>query len=72
MINFNQEKRDTTPLAGQVAERISEMIKSKNLIVGERLPNEFELAEQLNVGPVSYTHLDVYKRQLLTSATILS
>ena len=50
MINFNQEKRDTTPLAGQVAERISEMIKSKNLIVGERLPNEFELAEQLNVG----------------------
>lgn len=37
-------------LAEQVADRISEMIKEQTLIVGQKLPNEFELAGVLNVG----------------------
>lgn len=37
-------------LAEQVADRISEMIKDQALTVGQKLPNEFELAGLLNVG----------------------
>jgi Transcriptional regulators len=38
------------PLVVQVADRIIEMITGENLVIGEKLPNEFELAEEFNVG----------------------
>lgn len=37
-------------LAEQVAERINQLIVDRNLHAGEKLPNEFELAQFLNVG----------------------
>ena len=43
-------ERNTRPLAEQVADQISQMISNRELPVGQRLPNEFELAECLNVG----------------------
>ena len=43
-------ERNTRPLAEQVADQISQMISNRELPVGQRLPNEFELAERLNVG----------------------
>lgn len=39
-----------TPLAGQVAEQLTALIADRQIKVGERLPNEFELAQSLNVG----------------------
>ena len=40
----------TATLSEQVADKISELIKERGIQKGERLPNEFELAESLNVG----------------------
>ncbi len=37
-------------LAERVAQQISELIKERDLNIGDKLPNEFELAESLNVG----------------------
>ena len=37
-------------LAEMAAEQINELIKERNIKKGEKLPNEFELAESLNVG----------------------
>ncbi|MBQ9663632.1 MAG: FadR family transcriptional regulator [Oscillospiraceae bacterium] len=37
-------------LSERVAEQISDLIKEQNIGVGDKLPNEFELAERLNVG----------------------
>lgn len=39
-----------TSLAEQVAERIAQLIIERNLHADEKLPNEFELAQYLNVG----------------------
>ena len=41
---------NSRPLAERVAERIGELIITKDIKRGEKLPNEFELAESLNVG----------------------
>ena len=38
------------PLAMQVAERISQLIIQQHITAGEKIPNEFEIAEQLHVG----------------------
>ena len=38
------------PLAGRVAEQIGALISSNDIKRGEKLPNEFELAEALHVG----------------------
>lgn len=38
------------PLAERVADQIGELIKQHDIKRGEKLPNEFELAETLNVG----------------------
>lgn len=38
------------PLTEQIADRISQMIIDRHLDIGEQLPNEFELAGDLNVG----------------------
>lgn len=47
---FEQIDMSRKPLTEQVSEKISNMIIEKHLTVGEKLPNEFELAEYLNVG----------------------
>lgn len=44
---FNENSR---PLAERVADRIGELIITNDIQRGEKLPNEFELAESLNVG----------------------
>lgn len=41
---------DKQPLSERVADDIQEMIISQKYLVGERLANEFELAEELKVG----------------------
>lgn len=38
------------PLADQVADQIGELIMANDIKRGEKIPNEFELAESLNVG----------------------
>ncbi|MBQ9348519.1 MAG: FadR family transcriptional regulator [Oscillibacter sp.] len=43
-------KQSSQSLPEQVAEQISKLIIERRLSAGEQLPNEFELAEQLNVG----------------------
>lgn len=43
-------QRNTAPLAKQVADQIVQMIARQELSAGQRLPNEFALAEQLHVG----------------------
>ncbi len=47
---FEIIKDTSIPLAEQVAEQIRLLIVDRHLTNGEKLPNEFELAEQLNVG----------------------
>ena len=47
---FETVKGKESPLAEQAAEQISQLIIDRQLAHGEKLPNEFELAEQLNVG----------------------
>lgn len=45
-----KEKEKESPLAEQAAGQISRLIIERQLTHGDKLPNEFELAEQLNVG----------------------
>lgn len=47
---FDTLKDKEIPLAEQVANEISNLIIEQQISEGEKLPNEFELAEQLNVG----------------------
>lgn len=42
--------KSSKPLAEQVAEQITELIQDNTFTAGKKLPNEFELAEKLNVG----------------------
>lgn len=41
---------DNKPLPEKVAEQITALIASRKFKAGEKLPNEFEMAQQLNVG----------------------
>lgn len=41
---------NSKPLAERVADQIGELIVTHDIKRGEKLPNEFELAETLNVG----------------------
>lgn len=43
-------KTSQKTLSEQVADQISEMIIEQHIMVGAKLPNEFEIAHQLNVG----------------------
>ena len=45
--SINQE---TKPLAERVAEQIQNLIAGQSLKTGDKLPNEFEMAKELNVG----------------------
>ncbi len=49
-LEFSQEIGDPVSLADQVARKITTLIKEQDLKVGQRLPNEFEIASQLKVG----------------------
>lgn len=42
--------KEQKPLAEQIAERLIQWIVDKNMSAGDRIPNEYELAEFLNVG----------------------
>lgn len=44
------QKHKTLSLSERVAQQISDLIKDRNIGAGDKLPNEFELAESLNVG----------------------
>ena len=46
----NVQQQKETSLSEKVAKQISDLIKERNIGVGDKLPNEFELAESLNVG----------------------
>ncbi|MGX7245981.1 FadR/GntR family transcriptional regulator [Enterococcus quebecensis] len=48
MLDSSQQKGQS--LAQQVASKIEELIKDQQYKVGDKLPNEFELASELNVG----------------------
>lgn len=50
MAEFNAIHGQNEPLAAKVANQISRLIQNNRLGIGERLPNEFELATKLNVG----------------------
>lgn len=43
-------KKTRQPLAQVVANNLEELIKSQKYNIGDKLPNEFELATELNVG----------------------
>ncbi|MDD3346563.1 FadR/GntR family transcriptional regulator [Oscillibacter sp.] len=47
---FETVREKESPLAEQAADQISQLIIDQQLTNGEKLPNEFDLAEQLNVG----------------------
>lgn len=47
---FETVKATESPLAQQAAAQIRQLIIDRQLTNGEKLPNEFELAEHLNVG----------------------
>ena len=47
---FETVKDRESPLAEQAAEQISQLIIDRQLTNGEKLPNEFALAEQLHGG----------------------
>ena len=47
---FETIKDTSRPLAEQVSGQIRQLIIDRHLTGGDKLPNEFELAEQLNVG----------------------
>lgn len=46
----NIQERKEISLAERVAEQINQLIIDRNIQKGDKLPNEFELAESLNVG----------------------
>ena len=43
-------KNNDSPLPVLVAEKIRDVIIDEHLEIGDKLPNEFELAQKLNVG----------------------
>lgn len=48
--NIKNVKFTAQSLPEQVAEQINQLIIDRHLETGEKIPNEFELAQQLNVG----------------------
>ena len=53
-----------TPRYKQLVDQLAADIREGRLRPGMRLPTHRELAAREGLAPVSYTHLDVYKRQL--------
>ena len=50
MMFKNVQEQKELSLSERVARQISDLIKERNIGAGDKLPNEFELAESLNVG----------------------
>lgn len=50
MALFDGVQEPNVPLATKIASQIAELIQNRRLTIGERLPNEFEMAAELNVG----------------------
>lgn len=50
MPSVQPDKNSPVPLYFQIAQGISEVIRSGELVPGQRLPNEFQLSEQLGVS----------------------
>lgn len=48
--NMKNVRQSAKSLPEQVAEQISDLIIEQHMEVGEKIPNEFELAQRLNVG----------------------
>ena len=48
--DFKTVKNNDLPLPSRAADQISQLIIDRQLIAGDKLPNEFELAEFLHVG----------------------
>lgn len=48
--SFQNVTSNNAPLPERVADQISQLIITRNLKSGDKLPNEFELASHLNVG----------------------
>ena len=48
--NFENVKSKDSTLPERVADQISQLIIDRQLTTDDKLPNEFELATQLNVG----------------------
>jgi len=48
--NIANVRQESQPLPKLVAEQIRQLIIEQHLEIGEKIPNEFELAERLNVG----------------------
>ena len=51
------DKMNKKLLASQVEDALMDDILNKPVPIGEKIPNEYELAEMYGVGTVSYTHL---------------
>ena len=51
------------PIYAQITDQIRSKILSGDLLPDEMLPSIRLLAKELCISAVSYTHLDVYKRQ---------
>ena len=51
------------PLYYQLKNIIKTDIENGTLKTGDTIPTEMEIMSHYNISPVSYTHLDVYKRQ---------
>lgn len=47
---FETVNENAKPLAEQVADQVVQLIVDQSLAAGDKLPNEFELAEKLHVG----------------------
>lgn len=50
MTLFDGMREQNEPLTTKIANQIAELIQNRRIVTGERLPNEFELAAELNVG----------------------
>ena len=59
MENFSIDERSGVPIWVQLRNRLVYLIQTGRYQPGDQLPTVHEMA----VNPVSYTHLDVYKRQ---------
>ena len=61
---FNAVQKENQPLAERVAEQIAQLIQERELKEGDRLPNEFDLAQELGVGREEYPYDPTRKRYL--------
>ena len=59
------DKNNIGSLYFQIYSQLKDDIQSGKLKAGTKLLSKRKMAERLSVSAVSYTHLDVYKRQFM-------